>query len=333
MRAGFPPVKESPGEFQLIARLCRGLRAGRRTVLGPGDDCAIVAPSRRPQLLTIDSVVEGVHCNLSWGTPELLGARSLMVNLSDIAAMGGAPTACVVNLAIGPRLGSGFFDRLYAGLRGAAKTAGVDVVGGNITRASEFSITIALMGELRAGALRRDAARPGDEIFVTGTLGDAAVGWRILGGKLKAAGAHRRYLTGRYLSPTARLEAGQRLARIRPAPAAIDLSDGLVQDLGHILERSGVGAEIDAEAVPLSAAYRAVMGADRALALGGGEDYELLFCLRPGHAPAQLERRLGLPVHRLGRIVAGKRMLLREGGRASSLPPGLGGWDQLRSRD
>lgn len=326
-------MRESPGEFELIARLCRDLRIGRRTVLGPGDDCAIVAPSGRPQLLTIDSIVEGVHCNLSWGTPEQLGARSLAVNLSDIAAMGGVPTVCVVNLAIRAGLGSGFFERLYKGLRGAAQAAGVDVVGGNITRAGQFSITIALMGELRAGALRRDAARPGDEIFVTGTLGDGAVGWRILAGKLAAAGAHRRFLVGRYLNPTARLAAGQRLARIRPAPAATDLSDGLVQDLGHILERSRVGAEIDVEALPRSAAYRAVMGADCSLALGGGEDYELLFCLTAGHSPAQLERRLGLPVHRLGRIVAGKRMLLQEGGRSSSLAPGLSGWDQLRSRD
>jgi thiamine-monophosphate kinase len=316
-----------PGEFELIARLAERLPLSRRTILGAGDDCAILAPSRGRTLFTIDSMVEGVHFDLRWGTPEALGARALAVNLSDIAAMGGTPRACVVNLAIRRGLTATLFDRIYAGLNSEARAARIDVVGGNITRARELAITIAVLGDASAQVLRRDAARIGDEIFVTGTLGDAAVGWRILEGKLRAPQAARKFLVERFLRPTARLVAGERLASIRPVPAAIDVSDGVMQDLGHILERSGVGAELDARALPLSPAYRAVMGDDTSLALGGGEDYELLFCVRPGHREAALARRLRVGVHRIGRIVRGAGLRMLGGG-----TPRVAGFDQLRGR-
>jgi thiamine-monophosphate kinase len=326
-------VSQSPGEFHLIERLLKRLGSGRRAILGPGDDCAILRRTRTRQLLTIDSMVEDVHFKHAWGTPEMLGARALTVNLSDIAAMGGKPTVCVVNLAVRQGLGIRFFDRMYAGLRKAARRAGVEVVGGNVTRAGALAITVALLGEVRGAPLRRDAARPGDTVYVTGTLGDAAAGLRILSGRLRAHAAVRRFLIDRFLQPTARLKAGFALARIKPAPAAIDLSDGLWQDLGHVLERSGVGAEIDAGALPLSAAYRAAAGDDPALALGGGDDYELLFCLRRAVAAQVLTRSLGVRVSRIGRITSsGKAVLVNardpvrdDGG------PLLAGWDQLHS--
>ena len=337
-------VSNPPGEFQLIERLLKRLGPGRRTILGPGDDCAILPAARARQLLTIDSMVEDVHFKLAWGTPERLGARALTVNLSDIAAMGGKPTVCVVNLAVREGLDMRFFDRMYRGLSAAANGCEVEVVGGNVTRASALAITIALLGEVRGAALRRDAGRPGDTVYVTGTLGDAAAGLRILSGRLRAHGAARRFLVDRYLRPAARLKAGLRLARIKPAPAAIDVSDGLWQDLGHILERSGVGAEIDASALPLSAAYRATVGDDPALALGGGDDYELLFCLRHALSARALTRSLGVRVSHIGRITSSGKAVLVNGAvpsdstlvnargslRASSSP--LTGWDQLRSR-
>jgi thiamine-monophosphate kinase len=327
-------VSKAPGEFELIARLTAKLRQGPRTILGPGDDCAILAPSRSPLLVTIDSIVEGVHFQIGWGTPEALGARALTVNLSDIAAMGGAPSSCVVNLAIRPGLGVRFFDRLYAGLAGAAAEAGTDIVGGNVTSAEAFSITIALMGETSSSVLRRDSARPGDEIFVTGTVGDAALGWRILAGKLTARRTSRKFLIDRFLRPNARLNVGKRLARIKPTPAAIDISDGLWQDLGHVLERSGVGAEIEADAIPLSPAYREVMGDDLEFALGGGEDYELLFCLSPGHSEVALTRRFGLPTRRVGKIVRGHRAILLGGNdQGKRAVARAGGWDQLKASD
>ncbi len=319
--------KPSP-EFALIDRLCARLPLSKRTILGPGDDTAILSPSRRAQLMTIDSMVEGVHFNMRWGTPEQLGARAVTVNLSDVAAMGGTPTACVVNLAVRRGLPVRFFDRLYAGLVQEARVAHLDVVGGNIARAQQLAITIALIGDAPAAPLRRDAARAGDEIFVTGTVGDAAVGWRVLAGKLRSHGAARRYLIGRYLAPIARLGAGARLARIRPAPAAIDISDGLWQDLGHILERSKVGAEIDPRAIPVSDAYRSLMGGDLALALGGGEDYELLFCVRPGFTEDRLSTMLGVRATRIGLITARRGARLQGG-----TQPTRGGYDQLRADD
>lgn len=322
------------GEFELIERLCRGLPHDPHTILGPGDDCAILAPASRPQLFTIDSMVEGVHFKLEWITPIQLGARALEVNLSDIAAMGGVAHSCVVNLGIRTGLDASFFDRLYRGLGRSARAAGVDVVGGNITKADQLTITVALLGEVAGQALRRDIARVEDEIFVTGTLGDAALGWRIMAGEVRAEQAARKFLVSRFLSPQARLTAGQKLSRMRPAPAAIDISDGLLQDLGHIMERSNVGAEVDLDAIPLSPHYRAAAGNRIEMALSGGEDYELLFCLAPGHSPAQLGRRLGVEVHRIGRIVGQKRGLrLREpGGRLLSVT-GKRGWDQLASDD
>ncbi len=316
-------------EFELIARLSAGIRLSGRTVLGIGDDCAVMSRPQGPLLFTIDSIVEKVHCDLRWGTPEALGARALAVNLSDIAAMGGRPTACVVNLGVRENITAQTLERIYSGLRDAAREVSTDIVGGNITRARELSITIALIGEAGSGVMRRDAARVGDEIYVTGTLGDAALGWRILAGKLKAKKnrAATKYLAERFLSPHARLYAGQRLAMLRPTPAAIDVSDGLMQDLGHILERSGVGAEIDASRIPISPAYRALMGDDLRHALTGGEDYELIFCMKPGHSEAELSRRLRVGVRRIGKIVRGKRLNV-----IGASAPIVAGWDQLRSR-
>jgi thiamine-monophosphate kinase len=334
-----PPHRSKlPGEFELIARLCAPIRLGSRTILGPGDDCAILSPSRAPILFTIDSLVETVHFDLRWTPLDALGERALTVNLSDIAAMGGRPTACVVNLGVRSGVTARMLDHIYAGLRTAARRAATDIVGGNITSARQLTITIALLGEAGAGVMRRDAARVGDDIVVTGTLGDAALGWRLLAGKLNArVGARARastekyraakkFLVERFLRPNARLDAGARLAALRPAPAAIDLSDGLMQDLGHILERSRVGAEIDASRIPISPAYRAIVGDDLSHALGGGEDYELLFCVRPGHSEAQLTQRLGVAVHKIGKVVSGRRLKL-VGAEAKT-----SGWDQLRSR-
>lgn len=319
-------------EFELIARLSAGINQGRRTILGIGDDCAIVS-QRGHTLFTIDSMVEGVHFDLRWSAPQTIGARALTVNLSDIAAMGGSPTACVVNMTVRDGIPTRTLELIYEGLLDMAQESDTDIVGGNITRAHELSITIALLGEIGRGVMRRDAARLGDEIFVTGTLGDAALGWRILAGKLKGQGrakeerAARAYAVERFLRPSARLYAGQRLAALRPAPAAIDISDGLMQDLRHILERSGVGAEIDASLVPVSAAYRVLMGVNLEHALTGGEDYELIFCARPGHNEKELSRRLRLPVTRIGAIIRGDGLKVI-GGKA----PKAAGWDQVRSR-
>ena len=324
-----PPKAKLPGEFELIERLVKSLPVSKRTVLGPGDDCAILAASRRAQLFTIDSMLEDVHFRIGWGPPEKLGAKALAVNLSDIAAMGGTPTACVINLAIREGLEARFFDHLYAGLRATAARYKVDVVGGNVTRADRLAITVALLGDASGGVMRRDLARAGDDIFVTGTVGDSAAGLAILLGKRAARAAARRFLLERHLNPTPRIEAGLALAELRPTPAAIDISDGLLQDLGHICARSSVGAEVEARALPVSSAYHEAMNDDLSLALGGGEDYELLFCTR-GHTEEALTRALGIPIRRIGRIIKGRRTIVRDA--HGIIMPHIRGWDQLRAR-
>ena len=275
-------------------------------------------------------MVEGVHFNPGWGTAAMLGARALNINLSDIAAMGGRPTVCVINLAIRPGLHARFFEELYRGLGKAAVAAGVSVVGGNITRAREFAITVALLGEVESQPMRRDSARPGDKIYVTGSVGDAALGLRILQNKVAASGSARDYLVRRFLQPTAQVAAGRKLSRIKPAPATIDISDGLWQDLGHVLERSEVGAKVDSTALPISAAYRRVYGDNCELALSGGDDYELLFCLRTPLSEAELSRRLGVKVRCIGEITRDKQALLVSAtGEAATVRNH--GWDQLRA--
>lgn len=275
-------------------------------------------------------MVEGVHFTLEWGTPAMLGARALTINLSDIAAMGGIPTICVINLEVRPGLDADFFDQLYRGLRRAAASARVAVAGGNITRASQLAVTVALLGTVETQPLRRDAARPGDRIYVTGTVGDAALGLRLLQNRISAPSAARQFLVRRFLQPTAQLIAARKLARIKPAAAAIDISDGLWQDLGHLLERSGVGAKVMSGALPLSSAYRQVCGDNYELALNGGDDYELLFCLRPQVSEAQLSRRLGVKVRCIGEITREKRAILVNATGQRAVVRNHG-WDQLRA--
>ncbi len=323
-------MNASGDEFALIRRLCAGLRHSRRVLVGPGDDCALVDVAGAKQLVTIDSLVEGVHFELEWFTPAELGARALAVNLSDIAAMGGQPTACVIALALRENLPPRFAEELYVGIRRAAKRAQIDIVGGNITSASELSVTVAMFGLAPNGVLLRSAGRQGYDIFVTGTLGDAALGWRILAGQVLAEGSARDFLVNRYLSPSPRIEAGRKLSKLEPSAAAIDLSDGLAGDLKHILRASRVGAEIDAALIPLSPAYRAVAGSDLKYALTGGDDYELLFCLPPHYSAASLSRRLGVAVTRIGRLIGKSSKLV-----IKNLPSGLSaealrGWDHLR---
>ncbi|HLH76580.1 MAG TPA: thiamine-phosphate kinase, partial [Candidatus Binataceae bacterium] len=233
-----------------------------------------------------------------------------------------------------PDLKPALLEAIYAGLRRAARMAEVDLIGGNVTRAAQLTLTIALIGEADLQILRRDRARPGDGIFVTGTLGDAALGWRLLAGQLEASPAARRMLVKRYLAPTARLAAGLRLARLTPAPAAIDISDGLLQDLGHILRQSGCGALVQTDRIPRSAAYRAVAGECLDHALSGGEDYELLFCMATHHSEAELSRRLGVQVTRIGEILPRRAGLrLRDAHDQPVATSVLRGWDQLRAHE
>jgi thiamine-monophosphate kinase len=312
------------GEFGLIARieaLARPVR-GERVVLGIGDDAALLrVRAGEAVALTTDALVAGVHFRLERESPARIGHRALVANLSDLAAMGARPTGFTLALAAPPELEARVALGVARGAIAEGARWGCPLVGGNVTRASELSVTIAAVGAVAADrALRRGAARPGDRLCVTGRLGASA---------LDRLRAERRRERLRHL-PEPRLGAGRALARLRGAGACIDVSDGLLADLRHLLQASRVGATLDVAAVPPARGLvRACgrLGLDpEALVLAGGEDFELLFTIRPGApGPSALGRALGVPVAEIGRITAAPgRLRLR--GRRGRGPGPEEGW-------
>ena len=277
------------GEFGFIDRIAARTTSGSGVVLGIGDDAAaIVSDPGLQTLITADMLVEGVHFDLSFTTPSELGRKSLAVNLSDIAAMGGKPRFALLSLAVPPGLSLEFLDAFMEGFISRAERYGVALIGGD-TCASRagFVVSVTLLGEQRPDrVIRRSGARPGDRVYVTGTLGDAALGLELL-----RRGERDGAAVNRHLDPLPRTEAGLALAEAGVPTAMIDVSDGLLADLGHILRQSGCGATLALDRLPLSAEYLDRIGGmsqDRfALALSGGEDYELLFT-----APAEREMEL-----------------------------------------
>ena len=288
------------GEFGLIERIERAVRRSGRArgvVLGIGDDAALLRLRAGDDLaVSTDALVEDVHFRFASETARSIGRRALAASLSDLAAMGARPLAVVAALAAPPTLPLAHAEGIVRGIVDGARRWDAPLVGGNVARAKQTSLTLTVLGAVRRGrALTRAGARPGDRIFVTGTLGGAA-----LAVARAARGARVR------IAPEPRLAAGLALARLLGVGACIDVSDGLVADLGHLLRASRVGAQIDPARVPRPAGFAAACrraGADpERLALAGGEDYELLFTLRSRLAPAALQRRLGVRVAEIGAI-------------------------------
>jgi thiamine-monophosphate kinase len=291
-------VAAPPGEFQLIAAFTRALPLrGEGVLLGPGDDAALLRPPRGEALVaTVDAVEEGVHFDGRF-TPAEVGWKALAVNLSDLAAMGARPLWALVALGVPAGATAARLAGVARGLAACARRHGVAVVGGNVTRAPGLSVTVTVLGAVEARrALRRDGARPGDAVLLSGTVGDAALGL--------ARGAPAA-LARRQRRPEPRLELGRTLRGL--ASAAIDVSDGLVQDLGHLCRASGVGASLRLAELPLSPAYRrATAGQDdpwRA-ALSGGEDYELCVTVPQRHLATALRRarQIGVPLQAVGTV-------------------------------
>ncbi len=286
-------------EFQLIEHVRRLFgRTGPSIVLGIGDDTAIVnPPPGRHLLLTTDLLVEGIHFDLRTASLEDVGYKAGVANLSDIAAMGGVPHALAVSIAMPHSMTVTDVTRLYRGLMAACRPFGVSLVGGDTSASRQgLFLSIALTGHVESKqALRRDGARIGDIVYVTGTLGDSLAGLQLLRARRRKGIARKDilYLLSRHHRPTPRIRAGQFLVARRLATAAIDVSDGLSGDLGHLCEQSGVGVEINAAALPLSRACRAYAASTKTdpiqLALRGGEDYELLFTV-PANKRATLDR-------------------------------------------
>lgn len=259
-------------EFELIRRFFVREGEVHGVVTGIGDDGAVLSPEPELDLVNvIDTLVEGVHFPSDIDAADL-GYRVVAVNLSDIAAMGGRPRWMTLALTLSAADES-WLMRFSEGLFAAASEHDVALVGGDTTSGDSMVATVQITGDVARGkAIHRSGAKPGDTIYVTGTVGDAAAGLELI-----QSGKPDEFLAQRYLRPSARVAAGRSLVDL--ASAAIDVSDGLVGDLGKLLFASGVGAELDVDAVPMSDALRSTFDADtrRRFALTGGDDYELCF--------------------------------------------------------
>lgn len=310
------------GEFDLIDAMARVLPLrGEGVVLGVGDDAAVLRPPRGEVLAaTVDEVVEGVHFDGRF-SPGDIGWKALAVNLSDLAAMGARPLWALVALAFPREAPRARVLGAVRGIAACARAHGIAVVGGNVSRAPALSLSITVVGATRPGRhLTRAGARPGDVLLGSGTFGDAALGL--------APGAAAA-LVRRQRRPTPRLALGRALAALAGrVHAAIDVSDGLVQDLGHVAEASGVRAVLEAERIPRSPAYRrraARLADPLAPALAGGEDYELLVAVPPSAVPRALDaaRAAGTPLSVLGRFERGRGVrVLDAAGRVRPVPSG-----------
>jgi len=300
-----------PGEFELIERFFTGRGAARADVrLSVGDDAAILRPRPGAELvLALDTVVSGVHFPADMNG-RFVGHRVLAVNLSDIAAMGAEPAWALLGLTL-PVADENWLGDFASGLDDLARRFGVALVGGDTTR-GPLTVSLALAGWVPAGqALRRAGARPGDELWVSGTLGDAGAGLAILQGRLTGGGAAREELLRRFLLPEPRVTLGQALRGV--ATACIDVSDGLAGDLGKLCRAGSVGARLDAAELPRSEALLATAGKQAAMrfALSAGDDYELLWSAPPSARPRIESLGADLPVSCIGAITAASGLQLR----------------------
>ncbi len=281
-------------------------------LVGPGDDAAAVRPTRRPLLLTTDSLIEGVHFRRGWDSPAGLGRRAFAVNASDVAAMGGTPKYALLALEVPGRSPVSEIDALVGGFALAARRSGARLVGGNLVAGPHLAITVALVGETPGRMVTRAGARPGDRLFVTGRLG-------AMGLAVRGLAAGRR---GRLPAAPLRIRQGILLARV--AHAMIDVSDGLAQDVGHVCRASGAGAEILLAKLPVAPACRRALGEKALLfAASAGEDYELVVAIPPRWLPAlaRLRPRLGCRLTEVGRVTRAPGVrLLDRAGRAVRLP-------------
>lgn len=330
------------GEFGLIARIAEMVgRVSDDVVAGIGDDAAVVCTWGDKYLIaTCDILVEGVHFIKGGITPYQLGRKAVAINLSDIASMGGVPKQLWVSLVLPQDTEVEYVDAMYEGMKEETGRYEVDIVGGNIARSpSGLIVDTFLTGEVEPECLLlRSGARVGDLVLVTGHVGDSAAGLAlVLAPAVSCEGVHASRVLEAHLTPTPRVREGRVIAKSGMATSMIDVSDGTLADLGHICERSEVGARVWAERLPISEAARAAaraVGRDPLeWVLGGGEDYELLFTAPSDKAEelaALVREETGTPVSAIGEIVPVEEgiKVVREGGEILSLE--RGGWDHFR---
>jgi thiamine-monophosphate kinase len=335
------------GERAIIDRIRSRLPAFPPWVhVGPGDDAAVLEPERnRLDVLTTDALVEGVHFDRQFVPPGAVGHKALAVNLSDLAAMGATPRAALLSLALPDSTPSVELDALLDEMLALALRFQVQLIGGNITRSpGPLFVDLTCTGWVgRRRVLTRSGARPGDELYLSGSIGGAAAGLEALRegavNPVPAGGGHDeedaetgalRDCAARFLRPEPRVRLGMLVGRNRAATAAMDLSDGLADAVRQVAAASGVGVVIDGGAVPVEEAARRWLekrhGDGLSAALAGGEDYELLFAVPPRRrrrfaSVCRLVR--GIAVTRIGVVTSGDALVLRRNGREEDLPEGF----------
>jgi len=298
------------GEFRLISSIRSDVKDFQREVIvGIGDDTAAIEVSGEKLLLfTSDSLVEDIHFKWNYASPFQVGWKALAVNISDIAAVGGNPTYCLISLALPTHTERNLIREVYRGLKKAAARYGVGIVGGDTVRAPSFIITVSLLGEVkRENIVLRSEAKPGDLIYVTGNLGSSGAGLACLKApNWKVKSKIRQFLIKRHLMLSPRLVEGQKIASSQIATSMIDLSDGLASDLHRLAEESKVGAVLWEDELPIAPPTEElakVMGKSLLeWVLYGGEDYELLFTV-PANKRKKVEQTLGFPHVLIGEIV------------------------------
>ena len=322
------PTASDLGERALIQRITGRLAAPAWVLVGPGDDAAVVEPQRGTlDVFTTDAQVEGVHFDHRFMPPDAIGHRALAVNLSDLAAMGARPRVALLSLVLPGALDVTIVDGLLDGMLRVAESHGVAIVGGNISRSpGPTMIDVTAIGSIgRRRVLPRRGARPGDIVYVTGTIGDGAAGLE----SLREGGSGAPHET-RFLYPEARVRAGMLLASNRAATACMDLSDSLADGVRQIAEASGVGMSIDADTLPVTDAVRIWHEArgrhPLESAVAGGDDYELLFTVRPSHMGRlrAVQRLVGtLRLTRIGVVTRERAAVVRYSDGIRELPPGF----------
>ena len=341
MSPEYRPEEAENMEDKLIARLARGIRAGRDRSgtaphtgvrLGIGDDAAILRQSSKEWVVSCDSSLEGVHFRQDSHPPESIGYKSLARAISDLAAMGARPRYFLLALALPASKTGRWLDRFAKGMAKAARELNIRLIGGDTSKSQNVMISITVLGEVAPGqAITRSDALPGDLIYVSGELGRAQLGLELILRGLAHRRSLRRFLQP-HLHPKIPIALGQWLATRRLATAMMDISDGLSTDLARLCDASGVGARIWAAKIPKTKIPTALARLNLnslELALHGGEDYGLLFTVRP--KSAKLLRRLSpkFRITRIGEVTREKQIVLvRDDGTSAPLP--AEGWDPFR---
>lgn len=326
------------GERRLIERIRQRFSGAEDALLiGIGDDAAVSFPVRGAlEVLTTDSLVEGVHFDLAYSTFSDVGFKALAVNASDIAAMGGTPRLALLSLMLPEHMATEDVDALLDGFAEMASAARITLAGGNVTRSpGPLVVDVSLMGSVKPRRiLTRSGGRPGHALYVTGSIGAAAAGLGWLRGRPQGTREPEtpdlKECVDRHRRPVPRLRIGAVAGRTRAASACMDLSDGLADAVRQVAEQSESGARLDADAVPVhrgAAAWFAAQGLDPvAAAMAGGDDYELLFAVPPrfkGRLRNLMRQAQGVPITRIGELTAGRELVVVGGGRSEPLPSGF----------